>query len=105
MKTTVWVLAAALTMPGVAMLGQQNSASNGNGSGQTNQSHQETSHAMKTGSPNDNGRGLVGEYGQEQPGTKVQKVHKKHHHKSKKYTEQNQPNQTGTRSAGEANPQ
>ncbi len=91
MKKTIWVLAAALTMPAVAVLGQQSGMANGNesnhaGQSSTNRSTHDENHAMQTGSPNDNGGGLRGEYGNNQPGTKAKKKH--HHHRSKKHSAQ-----------------
>jgi hypothetical protein len=116
MKTTVWVLTAALALPAVAALGQQNATSRENESNyagqheenqsthEANQSTDNQNHAMRTGSPNDNGAGLTDNYGKTQPGSKAQKKHG-HHHKSRKNANQTVPNQTDTRYTGEAHPQ
>jgi len=91
---TEWILAAVLTLPGVALLGQQSGTANGNGAGQANQSTRGENHAMQTGSPNDNGAGLSGNYGKTQSSRKTRKKHH-HHHKSRKYGHRTNPNQSG----------
>jgi hypothetical protein len=116
MKTTVWILTAALAMPAVAALGQQNATQHDNESNYASQhdgnqssrdAHQsnDQNHAMRTGSPNDNGAGLTDNYGKSQPGSKEHKKHKKHHHKSKNRSNERVPNQTDSRYTGEAHPQ
>ena len=109
MRTIGWVLTAALALPAVAALGQQNATSRQNESNyasqhDANQSSNDQNHAMRTGSPNDNGAGLTDNYGKAQPGSKEHKEHR-HHHKTKKHKNQTGPNQTDTRYTGEAHPQ
>jgi Ni/Co efflux regulator RcnB len=104
MKKTIWVLAAALAMPAVAALGQQNGMSNGDRSSQAKPADHDGNHAMQTGSPNDNGAGLTGDYGKTHPGKKVDKKHH-HYRRSKKYTHETEPNQSGTRARDESHPQ
>jgi hypothetical protein len=115
MKTTVWVLTAALAIPAVTALGQQNATSQENQSNYANQhdgnqsTHEanrsnDQNHAMQTGSPNDNGAGLTDNYGKTQPGSKAHKKHR-HHHRTKKHNNETVPNQTDTRYTGEAHPQ
>lgn len=103
MKKSIWVLAAAMTLPAVAAMGQQNGTSNGDNSNGVSQPRQENNHAMQTGSPNDNGAGLTGNYGKTEAGKKGHKKH--HHHKSKKHRSQMGDGQAGTRGTGEVNPQ
>ena len=109
MRKTVCVLAAALTMPAVAALGQQSGISNGNASShqsqyRASQSTHDDDHTVQTRSPNDNGGGGTGDYGRTKLGTKA---HKKQHNyrNSEKYTHQTVPNQTDMRYTGEAHPQ
>ena len=99
MKKTVWILAAALTIPTVLALGQQNGMSN-DGTSRTNRSAHEQNHAMQTGSPNDNGAGWRGDYGKTHPGEKTNE--RQLRDKSKQY--KHSANGSGTGPTGEARP-
>ena len=101
---SIWVLAAVLTLPAAAAMGQQNNRSNGDVSSHASQSRHEENHAMQTGSPNDNGGGLMGDYGKTQPGKKVHMKHQ-HNRRSKKYTHLAEPEQSGTRGTDTAHPE
>ena len=103
MKQTIWVLAAALTMPAVTAMGQQNSMSSGDGSNHASQPTQEQNHAMQSGSPNDNGGGLMGDYGKNESGKKAKKKH--HHKKPKKHSAPTDERQVGGGTGGGTSPQ
>lgn len=103
MTKSVWLLAAALTIPAFGASAQQSSTSSGDGQNHASPSTPDQNHAMQTGSPNDNGAGLTDNYGKTQPGKKRHKKHH-HHHRSRKHMNQTEPNQSGTRGTGEVHP-
>lgn len=82
---SVLILAAAFLLPAVAAVGQQNGS---NGSSRSNTkvtegTHHRTNYVMRTGSVSDTGGGLMGDYGNSQPGTVV---HTSRHHRKHKNT-------------------
>lgn len=96
MNKSIWIFVVTLAMPAVAVLGQQNGSPNNVGSGRASQSSHEENHAMQTGSPNDNGAGLSGDYGNTPPDMKVKQKHR-HSRRSKKYTHMSEPKRPGSR--------